>query len=209
MSNGRFLPRGVRLGARWFAAALAVLPLAACAPAGIVAGAGATATTAALQERGLKGAANDARIYAEVSDLLFKDSLDLYRQVGLEVSERRVLLTGSVPRVEGRIHAVELAWRVEGVKEVINEIRVADEGGLIDRATDLWISTRLSAELLLDKTVASINYNVETVNGVVYLIGVAQNQTELDRVIDHARNLRNVRQVVSYVRLKGEGARRP
>jgi osmotically-inducible protein OsmY len=176
--------------------------------AGVVVGAGATATTAALQERGLKGAATDTKIYAEIIDLWLKDSLELFRKVGLEIHEGRVLLTGSVPKPENRIRAVQLSWQAGGVKEVINEIAIADEASLMDRATDFWISTQLSTKLMFDQQVSSINYNVDTVNGVVYLLGVAQNQMELDHVIDLARNLRNVRRVISHVRLKDHPERR-
>ncbi len=192
-------------------ASLLALGLFALGPmgcAGVVVSAGATATTAALQERGLKDAATDTVIYAEISDRWLKDSLELYGKVGLEVHEGRVLLTGSVPKPEDRIRAVQLTWQVGGVEEVINEIVIADETTLPDKATDLWILTQLSAKLLFDKQVSSINYNIETVNGVVYLLGVAQNQAELTRVVDHARSLRNVRRVISHVRLKDDPERR-
>ena len=53
----------------------------------------------------------------------------------------------------------------------------------------------------------SINYNVDCVGGTIYLIGVAQDQAELERVIDHARDISYVRRVVSYVRLKDAAER--
>ena len=40
------------------------------------------------------------------------------------------------------------------------------------------------------------------VNGIVYLIGIAQNQKELDRVIAHARDINYVRNIISHVRVK-------
>jgi len=52
--------------------------------------------------------------------------------------------------------------------------------------------------------VQSINYTVDTVDHVVYLMGVAQDETELNRTIDHARRTKGVSNVVSYVRLRGE-----
>ena len=39
-------------------------------------------------------------------------------------------------------------------------------------------------------------------NGTVYLMGIAQNQAELNRVKNHARGLDYVRRVISHVRLK-------
>ena len=48
----------------------------------------------------------------------------------------------------------------------------------------------------------SLNYSIEVVNGVVYLIGIAQNQKELDAVIEISKKTYGVTSVISYVRLK-------
>ena len=64
------------------------------------------------------------------------------------------------------------------------------------------ITSKLKTQLIADGDVKSINYTVTTVKGVVYIIGSARSQAELDRVIDHARNIGNVRRVVSYVRIR-------
>ena len=55
----------------------------------------------------------------------------------------------------------------------------------------------------------SINYSMDTVNQAVYLMGVAKDGSELERVIGHAKNIDYVRRVVSYVRLKDDAARAP
>ena len=70
-----------------------------------------------------------------------------------------------------------------------------------DRARDILINKRLQGMLLLDNDVKSINYSTDTVNGIVYLFGLARGQSELDRVINHARNIEYVAKVVSYVSL--------
>ena len=126
----------------------------------------------------------------------------LFRKVGVTVEEGRVLLTGQVESLDHRLRAVRQAWQADGVREVINEIEVNDESTVEDFARDIWISTQLKSKLLLDKAVRSIDYSVETVNYQVYLMGIAQSQAELNRVIGHAKNIDYVRRVVSYVRLK-------
>ena len=180
------------------------LTLGACAP--VVIGAGAGAGVAASQERGFKGAVADTEVRLEINHLWLQESVSLYSKVNLQVQEGRVLLTGQVPNPEARITAVRLAWQAEGVREVINEIEVGDTSSLLDAARDQWISARLRARLLADREIASINYSIETVNAAVYLIGVAQNQAELDRAIAHAREISYVRRVVDYLRLKTDPA---
>src|SRR5690606_5857668 len=64
--------------------------------------------------------------------------------------------------------------------------------------------TKLRTALTFDSEVQSVNYSIDTVEGIVYLLGVAQNQAELNRVTEVARTISDVKQVVSYVRILGE-----
>jgi osmotically-inducible protein OsmY len=84
---------------------------------------------------------------------------------------------------------------------------VNDTSSLTNAARDTWITTDLEATLLLDQEVASINYSVATVNQEVFVMGVAQSQAELNRVIGHAKDIAYVRRVVSNVLLKDDPAR--
>ncbi len=183
-------------------AALASLNLTACAPIGVAAGAGAAVGVAAVQEKGVSAAARDVRIRAEINGLWLQADENLLYDIELQVQEARVLLTGSVQDPELRLKAVRLCWQVDGVKEVINEIEISDKSGLVNYTRDAKISTELRSTLLVDQDVRSINYSIETVNQIIYLMGVARSQAELDRVIDHARNIEYVRRVRNYVRVK-------
>ena len=184
------------------AVVLVALSVSGCTVPGTLAGGGASVAVAVAQERTVGAALDDSVISIQINEALFKFNFDLLQAVGVEVVEGRVLLTGRVEKPEQRVDAVRLAWQVDGVKEVLNEIQVTDRGGLIDIAVDTWISTQLRSKLLLDRDVLAINYNIETVNGVVYMIGIAQDQNELARVTNHARTIENVRKVVSHVHLK-------
>jgi len=112
-----------------------------------------------------------------------------------------VLLSGNVQKPEHRVEAARLTWEVPGVREVYNEIEVRDESDLIDSARDKWIVLRLRGDLLLDNQVSAVNYSIESVNQVVYLIGIAQDEAELDRVLRYAKDVPFVRGIVNYVRL--------
>lgn len=170
-----------------------------CIP--LVAGAATSTGVAVVQDRSVGAAIDDTGITANVNGLLLQESGTLFRKVGVEVNEGRVLLTGAVSTPDDRIKATMVTWRARGVKEVINELQVTDKGGVISFTKDAWITTQLRAKILTDTKVLDINYSVETVNGVIYLLGIAQNQAELDRVTSYARNISGVERVVSYVRV--------
>ena len=187
------------LSRRAAALILAVGLLGGCA--GAVVGGAAAVGTAAYQERGVQGVARDIATAPKVRPALVNAGEAYVSGVGVEVDEGRVLLTGALADEKMRATAVDLAWKAEGVKDVINEIQL-HPSSLRDLAKDSWITTQLQSKITFDKQVLAINYSIETVNGIVYLIGIAQSQGELDRVIAHARGIDYVRQVISHVRVK-------
>jgi len=183
---------------------LALIMLAGCSPIGLALGTGATLGIASAREGGISGTAKDLKIKALISDKWFKYDLGTFTKLNMTINEGRVLITGVVQNPDDRVEAVRLAWQVEGVNQVINEIRVAEGEGLPGYVRDQWITTRLRTVLTFDRDVHSINYSIDTVAGTVYLMGVARHQMELNKVIETARATTHVKQVISYVRMKDE-----
>ncbi len=187
---------------------LVLLPLAlsGCIPL-LIAGGTETAAVVA-QERSVGNAIDDAGILIQIKNKFAnKDYKDLLANVEVKSVEGRVLLTGNVNKPESQIEAVRLTWQVEGVKEVINEIQISDRAGIWNYTRDVWVSTQVRSRMILEKGVRSINYSVVTVNQVVYLMGIAQDQTELDKVTHIASTTSYVQRVVSYVKLKDDPRR--
>lgn len=182
---------------------LVPLAMSACSPLGMATGAGAATGIAAAREGGIRTSVSDARINAEISDKWFKYDLKTFAKLNITVNQGRVLLTGVVQDPEDRVEAVRLAWQVDGVEQVINEIRIADSEGLSGYVKDTWISAQLRTKMTFDRDIQSINYSVDTVQQVVYLMGVAHTQEELDRVKALSRSISGVKQVVSYVKMAG------
>ena len=165
----------------------------------------ATMTQAVLidkEERSFNNFVEDTIIMAQLKNAYFSNNEKIFFNVSVEVTEGRVLLTGSVEQIDERIEATKLAWGIEGVNEVINEIQISNDEGILDYADDLIMKTKINAKLLLDKDILNLNYSVEVVNSVVYLIGIAQSQEELDLVINISESTYGVQNVINYVRLK-------
>ncbi len=162
-----------------------------------------------LQERGLGGVAADTGLRATINAAWLRHDKSLLVHLNLQVHEGRVLVTGALADADLRAEAIRLAWVGEGVREVINEIEITDEGGLLAYARDTAIVAELNSRLLFDRRVRSFNYSAEAVNGTVYLLGLAQDQAELDRVLAIARNVARVQAVASHVLLKDDPRRGP
>jgi osmotically-inducible protein OsmY len=174
-------------------------PLSGCVS--MVIGAGATVGVAVMEERPLKVHLRDTTIATEIRYNLVEASEKFITGVGIEVYEGKALITGVVENEVMRAHALKLVWKVEGLKDVYNELQVGDNG-ITNFAKDSWVTTQLKSKTTLDQDVLAINYTIETVNGVVYLIGIAQSKKEIDKVIAHARSLSYVKRVISHVRIK-------
>lgn len=178
--------------------------LQACSFFGLALGAAATTGIAASQEGGISRAVSDGVIKAKINDAWINYNFDTFSKLSTTVEQGRVLITGVVQEPEARVEAVRLAWQVKGVKQVINEIRISESKGITGFVKDKWITSRLRTAITIDRGVQSINYSIDTVQGVVYLMGYAQNRAELNRVIETARTISGVKQVVSYVKMVGE-----
>jgi len=173
----------------------------------LVAGGSETAAVVA-QERSVGSAVDDAGVLLQIKNKFARqDFKDLLANVEVKVVEGRVLLSGNVNKPDSQIEAVRLTWQVNGVKEVINEIQINNQSSIWNYTRDVWISAQIRSRLILEKGVRSINYSVLTVNQVVYLMGLAQNQLELDRVTHVASTTNYVQRVVSYVRQKDDPKR--
>ncbi len=185
------------------------LPLAGFGLSGCVStvvGVGAAAATAAQEERGIEAAANDLAIKTNINGLFLDKDSDIWSGITLTVMEGRVLMTGTVRTEAQRGEAGRIAGRAKGVRTVLNELQVtrAELNGLRDRL----ITLDLRDKLLRDDSILSINYSLDTVNGVVYVIGIAQDKAEAARVRAHARHIEYVRRIVDHV-ITNDDPRRP
>lgn len=179
-----------------------LLLVTGCAPA-IVAG-GAGVVSSATSERGLGGTVDDIGIKAGIQKRWFEKDADLVKRLDLNVQEGRVLITGIARTPEQKLMASQVAWEAQGVKEVINEATLDGSMTFSSYSKDTWITTKLRTFLTFDGDIAGRNYTIETVNSVVYLMGYARSQAELNRVTTHASTISGVQKVVSYVRVGNE-----
>ena len=186
--------------AKFFYLILVVVFLDSCAAINV--------TSSSVKEKGIKEAMSDGMIDATVNKEFINHDINMFLNVEIEVVEGRVLLTGSVKKAKYRMDAIKLAWKVLGVREVINEIEVTNKGGIIRYLNDVKIKTQIRYKIIADKKIRSINYNFESVNGTLYVIGIAQNKKELKRVVKHSNDIKGVIKVVSHVMMKDDPRRK-
>ena len=155
-----------------------------------------------VQERSPKQAAIDILIKAKIEEAMFSNNYDkLFSKVRVIVYEGRVLLVGTVVEENMKETANKISWNTKDVKEVANYITIG-ENDLIDYVKDTRISLELRAKMLTDKEVSEVNFSVTTENRILYLVGIAKDDKELNKVIEHASNIAGVKKIVNLIKLK-------
>ena len=178
---------------------LAANGLSGCATA--VLGVGTAAVAASTTEKGLTTSVNDAAIVTKIKDRFIQSNFSLVTAADVSVNEGSVLMTGKVKTPEEKVQATRIAWEIKGVREVVNELQVSDTSSLKDLAKDLAASATLRGKLIADTDISSLNFNIDVVNGTIYLSGIAADAAEMNRVVAHAQEVRFTRKVVNYIML--------
>ena len=176
------------------------LGLSGCANA--VIGLGTAAVAASSTEKGFSTTVADAQIFTKVKERFIQNRASLITRVDVTVNDGAVLMTGKVPTHDEKALATKLVWEVYGVREVINELQISNKSDIKDIAKDLAASASLRTKLIADKRVSSLNFDIDIVNGIVYLSGIASNAAEKNIVVAHAREVKFTQQVVDYIVLQ-------
>lgn len=166
------------------------------------------------RDKSVTNTRKDIVISTAVASRFLVNGLKNYgNSVDVTVNEGRVLLTGIVRDANKAKTASELAWKVKGVKEVIDEIQVRDDSKvhLRDYSSafkDYAITTQIETKMLFDKKILTLNYQTTTVDGIVYFLGVAEDEIEKRNLLSMAAKVRGVRRVVDHIILDDDSRRR-
>jgi osmotically-inducible protein OsmY len=173
---------------------LMTMLLPACAPL-LVAGAG-TAAVAAHDRRTLGAQVDDETIELKTASAIKSDD-ELRRETHINVTSLNgiVLLSGEASTPELRDRVLAKIREVAGIRQTVNEIRVALPTSLAARAHDTWLTTKVKAKLVNAEKVDSTQVKVVTENETVYLMGLVS-RLEAEQATEAARTVGGVARVV-------------
>ena len=98
----------------------------------VATGMAAKAVAVSNSEQSIGEFVDDTLIKAILKNSYFDQSERIFFNVDVEVSQGRVLLTGTVENIDLRIEATRIAWGVNGVVTVINEIQVSENDSILN-----------------------------------------------------------------------------
>ena len=121
--------------------------------------------------------------------------------VQVKVLDGRVFLSGKVDKPEEKLQITKMAWETKGTRSVRNDIKIKEEFNFKISAKDLLITSQLKTAMIFNKKIKTANYNVDTYKRTVYVYGIALSQEERREVINEAKQVLDVEDVIASILL--------
>ena len=118
-----------------------------------------------------------------------------------KVLDGRIFLTGKVDNPEEKLRLTKMAWETNGVRSVRNDIKVREDFNFKQSAKDILITSQLRTALILNKNIKATNYQIDTYKKKIYIYGIALTTDEKKEVIDEAKQILDVEDVIASILL--------
>ena len=110
-------------------------------------------------------------------------------------------LTGKVDDPEEKLKLTKMAWETKGTRSVRNDIKIKEDFNFKISAKDLLITSQLKTAMIFNKKIKNSNYNIDTYKKKVYVYGIAETEDERREVINEAKEVLDVEEVVASILL--------
>ena len=130
-----------------------------------------------------------------------------FLSIQVEVLDGRIFLTGKVQEPEEKIKITKSAWETKGARSVKNAIEIKGQSNFKSTTKDVLITAQLRTALFFNKLTKSGNYTLETINKKIYIFGIAINDEERKEVIEEAKKIYDVKEVIPTIYLVSELSR--
>ena len=121
--------------------------------------------------------------------------------VSTQVLDGRIFITGKVDDPEEKLKITKLAWEIEGTRSVKNDLKIKEEFNFKQSAKDILITSQLRTALIFNKKIKSANYSIDTYKKKIYIYGIANSKDEQSLVIEEAKQILDVKDVISSILL--------
>ena len=119
--------------------------------------------------------------------------------VKTKVLDGRIFITGKVDTVEEKLKITKLGWEIKGARSVKNDLKIKEKFNFSQVAKDVLITSQLRTALITNKKIKSVNYDIDTYKKIIYVYGISQNQEERAEVINEAKKVLDVEDIVTSI----------
>tara|TARA_B100001741_G_C16409377_1_gene530802 strand:+ start:47 stop:640 length:594 start_codon:yes stop_codon:yes gene_type:complete len=160
-----------------------------------------TGVTIALDPRTVGTQIDDSIMQKNLSAKLINMNTNYILSVKTKVLDGRIFITGKVDTVEEKLKITKLGWEIKGARSVKNDLRIKEKFNFQRAAKDLLITSQLRTAMITSKKIKSVNYNIDTYKKIIYVYGIAHNEEERAEVLNEAKQILDVEDVISSILL--------
>ena len=160
-----------------------------------------TGVTIALDPRSLGTQIDDSIMDKSLDARLLTLNKNYLINVKSKVLDGRIFITGKVDTPEEKLKITKIAWETKGTRSVKNDLKIKEKFNLQQSAKDILITSQLRSALIFNKKIKAVNYNIDTYKKIIYIYGIAQNEKEKNEVIVEAKQILDVKDVISSILL--------
>jgi len=160
-----------------------------------------TGVSIALDPRSLGTQIDDSIMQKNLSAKLLLKNKNYFLKITTKVLDGRIFLTGSVINPEEKLQITKMAWEINGVRSVKNDINIKEKFNFKRFAKDFSITSQLRTALIINKNIKAVNYNIDTYEKKIFIYGIALTADERKEVINEAKQILDVKDIVASIML--------
>ena len=160
-----------------------------------------TGVSVALDPRTVGTQIDDSIMQKSIAAKIIARDKKYFLSVKTKVLDGRIFITGKVDTPEEKLYITKLAWETKGARSVRNDIKIKEEFNFKQSAKDILITSQLRTALIINKNIKATNYQIDTYKKKIYIYGIAETTEERDLVIDEAKQILDVEDVISSILL--------
>ena len=160
-----------------------------------------TGVSVAFDPRSVGTQIDDSIMQKSLSTKILLLNKGYFLSVKSKVLDGRIFLTGKVDDPEEKLQLTKLAWEIQGVRSVRNDIKIKEKFNFKQSAKDLLITSQLRTAIILNKNIKAINYQIDTYKKKIYIYGIAITSDEKDLVLKEAEEILDVEKVIASIML--------
>jgi hyperosmotically inducible protein len=144
--------------------------------------------------------ASDKRIMSTILKKFLADYLVKDLNITPRCYNGHAYLVGEYETEKQKERAVEIAKAVEGVKSLETYLLPKKEDDPCKPEENLRITSEVKAKIAGDRKIWSKNLSIATAQCNVVLMGFVGKKTDIQKIIEHAKEVEGVRSVQSYLK---------
>jgi len=180
----------------------------------------ANVAKAAFEDRLAEEQVTDAKISTGIANRLLDIDKMLLIDLNVDVWKTRVMVSGVLSDAKLRNQVAAAVQKDGRISYYYNDVTIVTEDQQAQRREwkekaqdgaqkaaevldDVWVETKISAQLIGGKGINSVNYRWRSVLGVVYILGEAQTAQEWKAVQSIINGIKGVKSLQSHVLVRG------